>query len=151
MAVLKWVLAMVLMLIGFGALGWSVLTSTERAAGPLRRLPEVSLSDFTGATTAPPAPAADQPPEVIDAGASDAPPKSDQAEGVLNLRATDTADVFVDGAAAGGAPVLGFKVKVGAHRVRFDCFDEAGNATPGAVRTLTVHAEQEVDFEHTCP
>jgi hypothetical protein len=72
-------------------------------------------------------------------------------EGVLNLRASDTADVYVDGKKVGGSPVDGLKVRAGTHKVRFDCYDTAGNTIPGAAKSVTVAAdgEQSVDFE--CP
>ncbi len=73
------------------------------------------------------------------------------ADGVLNLQATDTADVFVDGKRMGASPVLGVKVKVGAHKVRFDCYDAAGNTVAGAVQNVTAVANQEVDVSFTCP
>lgn len=72
-------------------------------------------------------------------------------EGLLNLRASDTADVYVDGKKVGGSPVMGFKAKVGTRRVRFDCYDAAGNAIAGPVRTVTVKVDEEQDVEFTCP
>jgi hypothetical protein len=80
-----------------------------------------------------------------------AAPKPLAAEGQLNLRASDTADVFVDGKKAGSSPVLGFKVKVGTHKVRFDCYDTAGNTVAGPVQTVNVAADTETDVEFTCP
>ncbi|MCC6332398.1 MAG: hypothetical protein IT380_00255 [Myxococcales bacterium] len=72
-------------------------------------------------------------------------------EGLLNLRASDTADVYVDGKKVGGSPVMGFKAKVGTRRVRFDCYDAAGNAIAGPVKTVTVKVDEEQDVEFTCP
>lgn len=72
-------------------------------------------------------------------------------EGVLNLRASDTADVFVDGKKVGTSPVEGLKVKAGAHKVRFDCYDASGNTLPGAVKSVTVAADGEESVEFTCP
>lgn len=71
--------------------------------------------------------------------------------GQLNLRASDTADVFVDGRKVGSSPVLGYKVRPGTHRVRFDCYDSAGNAIQGQVQTVTVGSEKEADLDFTCP
>jgi hypothetical protein len=71
--------------------------------------------------------------------------------GQLNLRASDTADVFVDGRKVGSSPVLGFKVKPGNHRVRFDCYDSAGNAITGQVQTLSVGSDKEADLDYACP
>lgn len=80
------------------------------------------------------------------------PPPAAVANGVLNLRASDTADVFVDGRKAGTTPVTGFKAKVGKHTVRFDCYDAAGNTVPGAPQTADiVSAGDEVDLDFKCP
>jgi hypothetical protein len=73
------------------------------------------------------------------------------ADGVLNLRASDTSDVFVDGKKVGSSPVLGLKVKPGAHKVRFDCYDSAGNATTGAVQSVSVASGGEAGFDFACP
>jgi hypothetical protein len=70
---------------------------------------------------------------------------------VLNLRATNTADVYVDGKKVGSSPLLGFKVKAGEHRVRFDCYDAAGNAIAGPMKTVAVKPDEEQDMEFTCP
>lgn len=72
-------------------------------------------------------------------------------DGIVNLRASDTADVFLDGKKVGGSPVLGLKVKAGAHKARFDCYDSAGNTIPGALRAVTVVANEEADVEFSCP
>lgn len=88
--------------------------------------------------TKPPAPAATAP--------------ATGGEGLLNLRASDTAEVYLDGKKLSpGSPILGYKVKAGKHKVRFDCFDAAGNTIPGAAKTVEVapDGEQDVDFE--CP
>lgn len=80
-----------------------------------------------------------------------APAAAPAAEGTMNLRASDTADVYVDGKKVGGSPVVGFKSKAGTHRVRFDCYDAAGNAIAGPVKTVTVKADEEQDVDFTCP
>jgi hypothetical protein len=72
-------------------------------------------------------------------------------EAILNLKASETADVFVDGKRVGSSPVLGVKVKVGVHKVRFDCYDAAGNTLAGAVQTVTATAEHALDVAFTCP
>jgi hypothetical protein len=72
-------------------------------------------------------------------------------EGVLNLRASDTADVYVDGKKVGGSPIEGLKVKAGTHKVRFDCYDAAGNTLPGTTKTVTVAADAEESLEFACP
>ncbi len=78
-------------------------------------------------------------------------PPPPPAEGLLNLRASDTADVFLDGKKVGGSPLLGVKAKVGSHKVRFDCYDAAGNTVPGAAQSVVVKADAETDVEFTCP
>lgn len=80
-----------------------------------------------------------------------AAPKAPPAEGVLNLRANDTADVYLDGKKLGGSPLMGIKAKVGNHKVRFDCYDAAGNTVAGPVQTIAVKADAEVEVEYPCP
>ena len=80
------------------------------------------------------------------------PPPQPVGEGLLNLRASDTADVFVDGKKVGGSPVEGLKVRAGAHKVRFDCYDAAGNTVPGAPQAAEIIAAgDEVDLDFKCP
>ena len=69
----------------------------------------------------------------------------------LELRASDTADVYIDGRKVGGSPVLGHRVKAGKHKVRFDCYDAAGEAQQGVVQTVDVAVEGERDVEYECP
>ncbi len=80
-----------------------------------------------------------------------AAPKAAPAEGMLNLRATDTADVYLDGKKLGGSPLMGIKAKVGNHKVRFDCYDAAGNTVAGPIQTIAVKADAEVEVEYPCP
>jgi hypothetical protein len=94
-----------------------------------------------------PVPRAAAPP---DAGAPrPAPPPA--ALGVMNLHASDTADVYVDGRRVGSSPVDGLKVKTGTRRVRFDCYDSAGNAVQGPVQSVTVTTDQAAAVDFTCP
>lgn len=79
------------------------------------------------------------------------PAPAPAAEGVLNLRASDTADVYLDGRKLGGSPVIGVKARVGNHKVRFDCYDAAGNTVAGPVQSVAVKADSEVEVEFTCP
>jgi cytoskeleton protein RodZ len=72
-------------------------------------------------------------------------------DGSLNLRASDTADVYIDGRKVGGSPVLGHRVKAGKHKVRFDCYDGSGEPRPGIVQTVEVAVEGERDVEYECP
>jgi len=117
--------------------------------------PPVAVKD----AGAPPAKDAGAPaPAAVDAGAPAPKGKPDGGgggpvvpPGQLNLRASDTADVFVDGRKVGSSPVLGFKVRPGTHRVRFDCYDSAGNAIQGQVQTVAVTSEKETDLDFTCP
>jgi outer membrane biosynthesis protein TonB len=73
------------------------------------------------------------------------------ADGMLNLRASDTADVYLDGRKLGGSPLLGVKAKAGNHKVRFDCYDAAGNTMTGAAQSVTVKPEAETEVDFTCP
>ena len=95
------------------------------------------------AAAKPPEPAA-KPPEPVAA-------KTPAAEGLINLRASDTADVYLDGKKLGGSPLLGIKARVGNHKVRFDCYDAAGNTVAGPVQTIVVKVDAEVDIEYPCP
>jgi hypothetical protein len=72
------------------------------------------------------------------------------AEGLMNLQASDTADIYVDGRKVGSSPVMGLKTKVGQHKVRFDCYDAAGNAVTGPVKVVTLTPEKDLDVEFTC-
>lgn len=96
----------------------------------------------------PPVAAAANPPV---AAAPPPAPKPAAAEGLLNLRASDTADVYLDGKKLGGSPLLGVKARSGNHKVRFDCYDAAGNTVAGPVQVVSVKADAEVDVEFTCP
>lgn len=98
-----------------------------------------------------PEPVAAKPPAPAPAPVAAKPPPPAAADGVLNLRASDTADVYLDGRKLGGSPLLGVKAKVGNHKVRFDCYDAAGNTVAGPVQTVAVKAEGEVEVEFTCP
>lgn len=104
------------------------------------------------------APAPTPPPAAKDAGVvapppppRPNPPPQPVGEGVLNLRASDTADVYVDGKKVGGSPIDGLKVRAGTHKVRFDCYDAAGNTIPGAAKSVTVAADGEQSVEFDCP
>ncbi len=78
-------------------------------------------------------------------------PATPAGEATLNLQASDTADIYLDGKKLGTSPQLGVKVKVGPHKVRFDCYDAAGNTQAGAVKTVTVAVDQELDVPFQCP
>ena len=69
----------------------------------------------------------------------------------MTLRASDTADVYLDGRKLGSSPVSGVKARAGNHKVRFDCYDAAGNAVAGQVRVVTVAPDEEQEVEYPCP
>lgn len=103
-----------------------------------------------------PAPA----PVVVDAGVkapAPVPVKAPEvapvaaAEGAMDLTASEAADVFVDNRKVGSAPVMGLKVRAGNHKVRFDCYDAAGNTTPGQAQVVAVTADETASVEFTCP
>ena len=106
------------------------------------------------------APDAGNKPAPVDAGAvvrpppnplPPPPPRPGAGEAELNLRASDTADVFLDGKKIGASPLMGLKVKAGPHKVRFDCYDAAGNTTPGQVQPITLAPDENKIVEFTCP
>jgi len=121
------------------------------APAPARPPEPVAAKQPEAETT--PEPVAAKPPAPAPAPAPVAakPPPPAVADGMLNLRASDTADVYLDGRKLGGTPLLGVKAKVGNHKLRFDCYDAAGNTVAGPAQTVAVKAEAEVDVEFTCP
>jgi len=70
---------------------------------------------------------------------------------LLNLRASDTADVYLDGRKIGSSPLNNVRARSGPHKLRFDCYDAAGNAIAGQVKMITVVADEEQDVEYPCP
>lgn len=78
-------------------------------------------------------------------------PAAAPLDAVLHLRASDSADVFVDGKKVGSSPVMGLKVRSGKHRVRFDCVDASGEARPGMPQSVEVPADGELDVPYECP
>jgi hypothetical protein len=103
------------------------------------------------ATPAPQPPAPAKEPKPTPKPAEPPPPPAPVAQGLLDLQANDAADVFIDGKKAGASPVLGLKVKVGPHKVRFDCYDPAGNTMPGQTQTVVVRADETSEVTFTCP
>lgn len=97
------------------------------------------------------APKPKPPPEEKETSAPPPPAASASGEGVLNLKASDTAEIVVDGRKIGPSPRLGYKVKSGKHKIRFDCYDENGNLKPGKVQTVEVKADQEHEVDYECP
>lgn len=114
------------------------------AAKPPEPKPAEPKPAAANPTAAAPAPVAAKPPEPKPAAAP-------AAEGMMNLRASDTADVYLDGKKLGGSPLLGVKAKAGNHKVRFDCYDAAGNTVAGPVQVVSVKPDAEVEVEFTCP
>ncbi len=102
------------------------------------------------AAARPPAPRAPRP-SPSGEGVGPATGGAPGAVGQFNLRASDTAEVVVDGKRVGRSPVLGFKVKPGRHKVRFDCYDASGVARPGVSQTYDIAADYETDVEYDCP
>lgn len=122
------------------------------AAAPAVAKPPAPVAKAPEPAAKPPEPKAE--PEVAKPPAPKPEPvaaKPAPADGLLNLRATDTADVYLDGKKLGGSPLLGVKAKAGNHKVRFDCYDAAGNTVAGPVQVIAVKAEAEVDVEYPCP
>ena len=72
-------------------------------------------------------------------------------DGTINLKASDTAEVVVDGRKVGPSPRLGMKLKPGKHKIRFDCYDAEGNLKAGKVQTVDIAAESEQDIDYDCP
>jgi hypothetical protein len=84
--------------------------------------------------------------------ATGAPPPAAHNEhpdssGTLNLSASSAATVYVDGQRAGAAPLRGYAVQPGEHRVRFVCASEPDAARDQAV---VVPPFAEVDVDHHC-
>lgn len=178
MTVSKWVAVVVLGVGGLWAIALGAMEGRLAAKGPLlpRPVEPIALRAFLDL---PPEPAADAgrtlpspSPAQFDAGSAAAappqppaaavhapapqpklsrPPAPRLADGLLNLRASAAADVYVDGKRAGSSPVLSFKVKAGTHRIRFDCLDAEGKATPGPANSVTVAADAGEDVDYTCP
>jgi len=69
--------------------------------------------------------------------------------GQLTLKASETAEVFLDGRKIGVTPVLGHKVAAGVHKVRFDCLHPDGK-TRGTDRSVDVLAFSEVSVDYKC-
>lgn len=139
--------------IGAAAAPKAAEPAAEKPAEPVAEKPAEPAAAKPEPVAAKPEPVAAKPepvaakPEPVAAK----PPPPPPAEGMLNLRASDTADVYLDGKKLGGSPLLGVKAKVGNHKVRFDCYDAAGNTLTGAAQTVSVKADGETDVEFTCP
>ncbi len=78
-------------------------------------------------------------------------PAAPAGEGTINLKASDTAEIVVDGRKVGPSPKLGVKLKAGKHKIRFDCYDENGNLKPGKVQTVEIKPDEEQDLDYDCP
>lgn len=78
-------------------------------------------------------------------------PPAPVGEGSINLKASDTAEVVIDGRKVGPSPKLGVKLKAGKHKIRFDCYDENGNLKPGKVQVVDIAPDEEQDLDYECP
>lgn len=119
-------------------------------AAPTNVVPDAGVDSTLAAVPTPVEPAK-PPPVPTPVEAAPKPPPKPAGEGLMNMRASDTADVFVDGKKVGQSPMPGFKSRAGAHKVRFDCYDAAGNVVKGEVQSITVPLDGEVDVEYQCP
>jgi PEGA domain len=168
--------SVVLTIVGFSVIGYGVAQAPAERPLSVPAFASVSLRalpTLLGALSAPPpakatAPTAKAPAEDTTKAAVDpnktakaaAPAKANPApapvaaapagEGTMTLQASDTADVYLDGKKLGSSPQT-VKSKAGTHRVRFDCYDAAGNTVTGAVKTVTLAADQELEVPFQCP
>jgi outer membrane biosynthesis protein TonB len=120
-----------------------------KAAEPKAAEPKPAPAAVAGAAKPPAPAAAEKKPAAAPAAPVAAEPVA-AAEAFLNLKASDTADVYVDGKKAGSSPVLGYKVKPGKHKVRFDCYDASGSTAKGPEKLVEVRAADEKDVDHEC-
>lgn len=124
------------------------------AAVPAAKPAEPKPAAVAGAAArpAPAAPAEAKPEAVAAKPAAEpaAPAAGGSTDAILQLRASDTADVFVDGKKVGQSPVLGVKVKPGKHKIRFDCYEASGATTKGPEKVIDVRALEEKDVEYEC-
>lgn len=164
MAAAKTVSAVIVGVAGLGALGFGLAegavarrpATVAPLAVALRPIPAPSPTAAAPVEPASPQVTPEPPAAVVDAGAptpdAGAPVVAKAVpDGRLNLRASDKADVFVDGKKAGMSPLEEFWVKAGKHKVRFDCFDAAGNTLAGSTQTVEVKPGEETLVDYTCP
>ncbi len=172
----KTILSAVLGLAGVLSLAFAVTEAPRARAGSRPTLDPLALRPFPSSRTSQPktpAPTVPAPaptpaavvakPEPVPAAAADAGVKAAPAvaaaaprpppvgDGLLNLRASDTADVYLDGRKIGSSPLNNVRARSGPHKLRFDCYDAAGNAIAGQVKMITVVADEEQDVEYPCP
>jgi hypothetical protein len=96
----------------------------------------------------------DAAPKTAHAGSAEAagvPSKAAPREAIVNLTASNTADIFIDGKKVGSSPLLGVKVRPGMHHVRFDCYDAAANVIPGEALEVSAVANEEQNVDFSCP
>lgn len=72
-------------------------------------------------------------------------------DGLVNLKASDTAEIVVDGRKLGPSPRMNVKLKAGKHKVRFDCYDAEGSLKAGKVQTIDVAPDSQQDVDYECP
>jgi hypothetical protein len=177
-SVVKWVITVVAGMLGVASLGWALLQVPEaRAAVEPAVLRPLELRAFPGTRTVKVSAASpeDEPEPLgraasldggsvsdggrpqVPVGRPDAGTRGGPAvpplvgEGTLDLAASDTADIYLDGKKVGSSPMRGVKVRSGNHKVRFDCYDAAGNAVTGSVKVLAVAPDQAVEVKYPCP
>jgi hypothetical protein len=109
------------------------------------KAPEAAAKAVVDAGTTPPVAAKAAVPKAEPAPAAAVP------DGFIDLQASEAADVFIDGRKVGSAPVNGVKLKAGPHKIRFDCYDAAGNTTPGQAQTVVVPSGDTAEVNFNCP
>lgn len=70
-------------------------------------------------------------------------------DGILNLIASDSAEVLLDGMKIGPSPKRGIRLSAGSYKVRFDCYDD-GELKAGAEQAVVVVAGKETHIDHDC-
>ncbi len=118
---------------------------------PVAKAPVETAKPPSEAAKNPPAqPKVAAPPKAGAAPPPNPAPPAPVGEGTLTMQASDTADVYLDGKKLGSSP-QSVKARAGGHRVRFDCYDAAGNTVTGAVKTVTLAADQDLEVPFQCP
>ena len=72
-------------------------------------------------------------------------------DGILNLIASDSAEVLLDGTRIGPSPKRGIRLTAGNYKVRFDCYDGDGELKAGAEQAVVVVAGKETLVDYECP
>jgi hypothetical protein len=72
-------------------------------------------------------------------------------DGILNLIASDSAEVLLDGTRIGPSPKRGIRLSAGTYKVRFDCYDNDGELKAGEEQTVEVVAGKQTLVDYSCP